>query len=106
MCIRDSDKLDNITNWIEESQNYQYYDEYEKYLSLHKSTKVKDVVKTVDDIYDNYVPKLTTLKYTDQQIWEILKKATVNDIKHIVEKEYTFAQIEPFMKVKGFVRCV
>ncbi|MCI9092473.1 MAG: M15 family metallopeptidase [Coprobacillus sp.] len=97
------DKMENITSWIDESKNYQYYDEYEKYLSLHKDTKVKTVVKVIDDIYDNYVPRLTTLKYTEKQIWEILKTATVQDVQHIVEKEYTFDDIEPFMKVKGFI---
>lgn len=101
--ILSHDKLDNISNWIATSQNYQYYDEYEKYLSIHKDTKVKTVVSTIDTIYKDYVPKLTTLKYTDEQIWEVLKSASVNDVKHIVEKEYTYSQIEPFMKVKGFV---
>lgn len=101
--ILSHDKMEKITDWIAASQNYQYYDEYEKYLSIHKDVKVKTVVETIDTVYNDYVPKLTTLKYTDEQIWEILKTASVNDVKHIVEKEYTYSQIEPFMKVKGFV---
>jgi len=101
--ILSHDKMDNITDWIATSENYQYYDEYEKYLSIHKDTKIKTVVSTIDTIYNDYVPKLTTLKYTDEQIWEVLKTASTEDVKHIVEKEYTYSQIEPFMKVKGFV---
>lgn len=101
--ILSHDKMEKISEWIVASSNYQYYDEYDKYLSLHKDIKVKTVVETIDTIYNDYVPKLTTLKYTDKQIWEILKTASVNDVKHIVEKEYTYSQIEPFMKVKGFV---
>lgn len=101
--ILSHDKMEKIKDWIATSQNYQYYDEYEKYLSMHKDTKVKTVVTTIDTIYNDYVPKLTTLKYTDEQIWEVLKTASVKDVEHIVEKEYTYSQIEPFMKVKGFV---
>ena len=101
--ILSHDKMDHISNWIKTSQNYQYYDEYERYLSLHSKTDVKAVVTLIDDVYTNYVPKLTTLNYTDDQIWEVLKSATVNDVKHLVEKQYTYSQIEPFMKVKGFV---
>lgn len=101
--ILSHDKLSHISQWLDQSQKVTYYDEYEKYLQLHKDMKEKDVVATVNDIFDNYVPKLTTLNYTSDQIWKVLKSATVDDVKHLVEKGYTYAQIEPFMQVKGFV---
>ena len=97
------DKLEHISQWLSQSQKVQYYDEYEKYLSLHKDMQVKEVISTVDNIFDNYVPKLTTLNYSNDQIWEVLKTAGVNEVKHLVDKQYTYAQIEPFMQVKGFV---
>lgn len=97
------DKLEHISDWINGSEKYSYYDEYERYITVHKNTKMNDAITTINDIYDNYVPKLTTLNYTDDQLWKILNYASVKDIAHIVEKQYTYAQIEPFMKVKGFV---
>lgn len=97
------DKMAHISDWIDGSEKYAYYDEYEQYLTLHKKTKVQDVVTVINDIYDHYVPRLTTLNYTDKQLWDILKYASVKDIQHIVDKQYTYAQLEPFMKVKGFV---
>lgn len=97
------DKLEHISDWVKGSEKYTYYDEYERYITVHKNTKKNDAITIIDDIYDNYVPKLTTLNYTDDQLWKILNYASVKDIAHIVEKQYTYAQIEPFMKVKGFV---
>lgn len=101
--ILSHDKMEHITQWLDQSEKVQYYDEYEKYLSLHKDMEVAEIIATVDNIFENYVPKLTTLNYTNDQIWEVLKTAGVNEVKHLVEKQYTYAQIEPFMQVKGFV---
>ena len=101
--ILSHDKLEHITQWLKQSEKVQYYDEYEKYLSLHKDMEVAEVITTVDNIFENYVPKLTTLNYSNEQIWEVLKTASINEVKHLVDQQYTYAQIEPFMKVKGFV---
>ena len=101
--ILSHDKLEHITQWLKQSEKVQYYDEYEKYLSLHKNMEVAEVISTVDNIFENYVPKLTTLNYSNDQIWEVLKTAGINEVKHLVDQQYTYAQIEPFMKVKGFV---
>ena len=101
--ILSHDKLEHITQWLKQSEKVQYYDEYEKYLSLHKDMEVAEVITTVDNIFENYVPKLTTLNYSNEQIWEVLKAASINEVKHLVDQQYTYAQIEPFMKVKGFV---
>ena len=48
--ILSHDKMSHIEDWIATSQNVEYYDEYEKYFSIHKDLKVKVVVTTVDDI--------------------------------------------------------
>lgn len=97
------EKMTHIQDWITESEDVKYYDEYEKYLTLHTDVKVKIVVSTINDIFNNYAPKLTALGYTDNQIWEVLKTASVDDLKYLIEKNYTYSQIEPYMKVKGFV---
>lgn len=96
-------KLEHISDWIKTSKKYKYYDEYEYYLSQHKDTKVKAVVTLIDDVFENYVSRLKTLNYTQKQIWTILKTASASDVKYVVEHHYTYDDIEPFMKVKGFV---
>ena len=44
--------------------------------------EVAEVISTVDNIFENYVPKLTTLNYSNDQIWEVLKTAGINEVKH------------------------
>ena len=97
--ILSHDKLEHITQWLKQSEKVQYYDEYEKYLSLHKDMEVAEVITTVDNIFENYVPKLTTLNYSNEQIWEVLKTAGVNEVKHLVDKGFVFADIDQYMKV-------
>ena len=84
--ILSHDKMEHIEDWIKESENVKYYDEYEKYITLHTGVKAKVVVSTVNDIFNNYAPKLVALGYTDSQIWEMLKTASADDLKYIIEK--------------------
>lgn len=97
------DKLARISYWIEASDKVKYYDEYEQYATLHEDEKVKAIVTTVNDVFDNYAPKLASLGYDESQIWAVLKTATVDDLKYLIEKQYTYTQIEPYMKVSGCV---
>ena len=97
------DKMEHIQDWIKESEEVKYYDEYEHYLSLHKDLKVKAVVTTVNDIFNNYANQLKALSYTDNQIWEVLKTARIDDLKYLINKSYKYAQVQPYMQVKGFV---
>ena len=101
--ILSHEKMDHISQWIKSSQEVEFYDEYEKYYSLHDGTEVQTTVSTVNDMFTNYVPKLKALQYNDEQIWEVLKTATVDDLKHLIEKGYTYNDIRPYMQVKGFV---
>lgn len=101
--ILSHDKMEHIQDWIAESENVKYYDEYEMYLSLHDDAKVTAVVSTVNDIFDNYSPRLEALGYTNNQIWEVLKTASVDDLIYLLEQKYKYEQIQPYMQVKGFV---
>ena len=101
--ILSHDKLEHIEDWIKASDQVKFYDEYEKYYSLHDGTEVKEIVSTVDTMFTNYIPKLEALQYTEDQIWEVLKTATVDDLQNLVDKKYTYQQIQPYMQVKGFV---
>ncbi len=96
------DKMTHIQDWIKGSKTVKYYDEYEQYLSLHKDVKVKAVVSTIDDMFDNYIPKLDALGYNDKQIWEVLKTASVDDLQYLIDKKYTYNKIQPYMQVSGF----
>ena len=96
------DKMEHIKEWISGSESYQLYDDYEKYLSLHKDLKVEDVVTTVNDIMTNYKPKLDALTYNEDQLWNILKVANIKDLQYIIDHQYTYGQIQPYMNIQGF----
>lgn len=100
--ILSHDKMNHIQDWIKTSEDVALYDEYERYLSINPDYKIKVVVETIDDIFDNYVNQMKALEYTDEQIWAVLKTADVDDIRYLIEKEYRYFDIQPFMKVKGF----
>lgn len=100
--ILSHDKMKYISSWIQNSQNVKYYDEYEQYYTIHKDLKYKEVIETVDNYFDNYIPKIQALNYTDKQIWEILKTADSHDLQYLIDKGYSYSQIEPYMQVKGY----
>lgn len=101
--ILEHDKIEHISEWIDHSEHYTYYDEYEKYLSTHKDIEIKTVVTTINDMYTNYVPKLEAMSYTQEQIWNVLKTASTTDLQYIIDKKYGYADMEPYMKVNGFI---
>lgn len=100
--ILSHDKMEHIQDWIKESENYQFYDEYEKYLTLYKDVEVKTIVSNVNDIFQNCSNQMLALGYTDEQIWDIIKISSIDDIKYLIQKQYNYETIKPYMQVKGF----
>ena len=101
--ILSHDKMDHIVNWIEESENVEYYDEYERYYSLNDDLDYVDVVTYVDNLYDNQVPKLESLSYNDDDIWTLIEDgATEDDFQYLIDHSYSASDLEPYQKVKGY----
>ena len=53
-------------------------------------------------IFTNYIPKFDALGYTNEQVWSLLKTANAKDLQYIIDKKYSYAQMQPFMEVNGF----
>lgn len=100
--ILSHDKMEHIKDWIETSEKVSFYDEYEQYYTLHDDVEVKVVVSTVNNIFSNYTPKLESLGYNNEQVWDVLKKASVEDLDYIIKQNYTYTQIQPYMSIQGF----
>lgn len=99
--ILSHDKMDHITDWIDLSKKASYYDEYEKYLSMNKKMEYSDVVEFIDDVFDKQVPKLDSLGYKTNDIWDMLKTASQEDMQFIIDKNLTAKETEPFRKIEG-----
>ena len=100
--ITSEDKIEHISDWMALSKNVKYYKDFETYYNLHKSMKKKDIVKTVTDIFDHYVPDLKKLNYTDKEIWTILKSASTDDLQYLIDHQFSYKTIKPYMEVTGF----
>ena len=97
------DKMDHIVNWIEESDNVEWYDEYERYLGLNKKLEYADVVSYVDNLYETQVPKLKSLSYSNDDIWKLIEDgASEDDFQYLIDNNYSANDLEPYSKVKGY----
>lgn len=95
-------KMDHISDWINTSENYEYYDEYENYITINSDTEIEAVVELIDEVFTDYVPKLKAMSYSEDQIWTLLETASADDIAYVVKKQYTYDDLEPYMEVTGF----
>ena len=100
--ILKEDKIENITEWINTSDKYDYYDEYEKYYESHTDLTYKAVVKNIDTIFDQYVENLENLNYSDEEIWKLLQNADASQVKYVVDNSYTYSELEGYIDVKTF----
>lgn len=95
-------KMDHILDWIKLSDEVPFYDEYELYLEYNPKMEKETVVAYIDEVFTTQVPKLKSLGYNEKVIWELLKKASSEDLQYLVEKGYTAQEIENYRKVKGY----
>lgn len=101
--ILSHDKMDHIINWINESPDVSLYDEYEKYLSINKKIKYSEVVKCVDDLFKNDVPKLEKLGYDEKLIWQLIEEGALqDDFEYLIDHQYTANDLKPYREVKGY----
>ena len=95
--------MDHIVNWIEESDNVEWYDEYERYLGLNKKLEYADVVSYVDNLYETQVPKLKSLSYSNDDIWKLIEDgASEDDFQYLIDNNYSANDLEPYSKVEGY----
>lgn len=100
--ITGEDKIDHISTWLNLSKNVSLYDEYEKYYGVFPKMDTKDVVKTVDNYFINYVPKLKKVGYNNKQVWILMKDANEKDFAYLIKNNYSYSDIKPYKAVTGF----
>lgn len=101
--ILSHDKIDHITDWIEESNKASLYDEYEKYLEINKKMEYVDVVTYVDDLFKNQVPKLKSMSYNEKLIWQLIREgANDEDFQYLIDNNFTASDLAPYRKVNGY----
>lgn len=97
------ERLDHISEWISLSEEVEYYDDYEKYLAIKPKEDKEEIVKYIDTIFDKQVPKLTSMGYSDKDLWDMLKTATAEDLQYLIDNNYRAEDTKEYRKVKGYV---
>lgn len=96
------DHLDHIDTWLKESEKVEFYDEYEQYRSIHKKTDSENIISEVDKIFDKQAKQLTSLGYSNKDIWNLLKTASSDDLKYLIDNKLTNEDTKEFRKVDGY----
>ncbi|MFR6572246.1 MAG: D-alanyl-D-alanine carboxypeptidase family protein [Faecalibacillus intestinalis] len=97
------DEMKHILKWVDNSNKVALYDEYEQFYSLHKDMNYEDIVDVVNYIFENQVPSLKSMGYSEKTIWSMLKDgAGKSDLQFLIDNKLTNSQTAPFRKVKGY----
>lgn len=98
----DEDKIDNLTSW-DEIENDHHYIEYTNYQNNFKKLSKQEVVKYIDTFYQDYYEALTKLDYSYNNIMSLMKSATLDNFKMLVDNQYSYKTISPYLNIKGML---
>lgn len=96
-------KLDHISDWINLDKKVQYYDDYEKYLTIKPKEEKQEIINYISDVFENQVPKLQSMGYSDTDIWQMLETASKEDFQYIIDKNYRANDTKEYRNVKGYM---
>lgn len=96
------DKVKYLNDWLALDLSAQYYDEYDQYLDLYPEMSKEDVVETMKSFMEKKYASLQGLGYTEEQIWNILADASMEDVDYLITNSYKMDTIERFKKYKYF----
>lgn len=101
------DKMENILEWIDNSNKVELYDDYEKYYSisnkLEYSLEYDEVVEFIDDVFAGQLKNLSQYGYTNKIVWSLLEDgASKNDLLFLLENKLDNDTTAPFRKVSGY----
>ncbi len=101
--ILSHDKMDHIVEWIDNSKNVEWYDEYERYLALNKKMDYEDVISYIDNLYEKQVDDLKDLSYSEKEIWDLIEDgASEDDFQYLIDNEYSYDDLKSYRKVDGY----
>lgn len=101
--ILSQDKIDNILDWMELSKDVSLYYNFQIYLEMFPEKEKEEVVEYINLVFTTHVPKLKSLGYSDNIIWELLEVATSEDFQYLIDNNLTAQDIDGFRKVEGYI---
>lgn len=101
--ILSHDKMDNILEWMQLSDDVSLYHNYQRYLALYPEMEKEEIVEFINGVFTIHVPKLKSLGYSDTIIWELLEIASGEDFQYLIDNSLTAQDIEGFHNVEGYI---
>lgn len=84
-------------------KNQKHYYDYQYYSQLYKEKSYQDIVKEIDQFYQLYERKLSTLKYDIPLCRELMKTYSIHDISNLTNYPYTYQQVKDYLKINGCI---
>lgn len=98
--ILKTDEIIDINEWNKIS-NHHHYLEYQAYQKYKKDLSKKDIIKYIDTFYQDCYQQLKKLKYSYKEMMQLMKTAEIEDFKMIINNEYSYIKIKPYLNIKG-----
>ena len=98
--ILKTDEIIDINEWNKIS-NHHHYLEYQTYQKYKKDLSKKDIIKYIDTFYQDCYQQLKKLKYSYKEMMQLMKTAEIEDFKMIINNEYSYIKIKPYLNIKG-----
>ncbi len=95
-------KLENIETWLELSTDVELYDEFDRYQIDHEGVPSEEVVGYIEAVFPDLYDKLIELGYKDNEVWVVLQKASIDDIKYVIDNKYTNDIVSKYNDIKYF----
>lgn len=95
-----NDQVIDVKTW-DEINNQRHYLEYETYQTYKKDLSKEEIVSYIDTYYQKYNQGLKKLNYTYSQIISLMQDADLSDFEMIIEHQYSYQTIKPYLAVRG-----
>ncbi len=100
--VKEEEVITNIEEWIALSKTAKNYQEYNTYAATYSEKTKEEVVAYIDGIYQNQVPTLTSLGYSEDEIWQMILVADEAGLQYLIDNSLTSGQTKPYREVEGY----
>ncbi len=82
-------------------KNQQHYYDYQYYSQLHKNKSINEIVNEIDQFYQLYDRKLSSLKYDIQICRKLMRNYSIKELSILANYHYTYPKVKDYLDIKG-----
>lgn len=92
----------DFDSWDEVKNQKHYYD-YHLYAQLSTQQSKSEIVQEIDQFYDLYENKLSSLQYDIDICRELMKTYSLSDLSTLAKGNYTYDEVKKYLHIKGCI---